>query len=198
MKPEIVRRWFGDNGDKTLRVDYNLNEDSVVFDLGGYEGRWTNDIFQKYECNIYIFEPVSSFYNNINKRFSDGKIRKNNFGLSDKTFDSVVYLSNDASSTYQKTSSPENVKMVDICEFISNNNIDNIDLMKINIEGEEFNILEHLIVNDDIKIIDNIQVQFHSFAPNAIERRNKIREKLSETHEETYCYEFVWENWKRK
>ena len=31
-----VDRWFGDNGDHTLRLDYPLNEDSVVLDLGGY------------------------------------------------------------------------------------------------------------------------------------------------------------------
>ena len=40
-----VAPWLADNGDKTYRLDYNLNENSVVFDLGGYEGQWASDIF---------------------------------------------------------------------------------------------------------------------------------------------------------
>ena len=33
-----VDRWFADRGDQTLRLDYDLNENSVVLDLGGYHG----------------------------------------------------------------------------------------------------------------------------------------------------------------
>ena len=29
-------RWLADNGDYTKRLDYSLNSDSVVVDLGGY------------------------------------------------------------------------------------------------------------------------------------------------------------------
>ena len=35
-----------------LRLDYNLNENSVVFDLGGYEVQWASDIFSKYLSSI--------------------------------------------------------------------------------------------------------------------------------------------------
>ena len=38
-----------------------------------------------------------------------------------------------------------------------------IDLLKINIEGGEYEVLENLIENDLIKNIDNIQIQFHDF-----------------------------------
>ena len=62
--------WFSDNGDKTLRLDYELNNDSIVFDLGGYEGQWASDIFSKYWCFIYVFEPVEKFFNKIEQRFS--------------------------------------------------------------------------------------------------------------------------------
>ena len=42
----------------------------------------------------------------------------------------------------------------------------------------------------------NIQVQFHDFViENAEERVNNIRKALSLTHVQTWCYEFVWENW---
>ena len=35
-----VERWFADDGDNTLRLNYPLDENSVVFDVGAYKGAW--------------------------------------------------------------------------------------------------------------------------------------------------------------
>ena len=71
--------------------------------------------------------------------------------------------------------------------------------MKINIEGGEYDLLDSLISADIVQSIANIQVQFHDFLiKDAKEKMRKIQEKLSLTHEPTYQYEFVWENWKIK
>ena len=48
----MADKWFDIKGDKTLRLQYPLNEESIVFDLGGYHGQWASDIFNKYMCNI--------------------------------------------------------------------------------------------------------------------------------------------------
>lgn len=78
------------------------------------------------------------------------------------------------------------------------NNINTIDLMKINIEGGEYELIEHFIEKEFIKEIRDIQVQFHGFVPDAGVRMKKIQEELKKTHFLTYQYEFVWENWRRK
>ena len=70
--------------------------------------------------------------------------------------------------------------------------------MKINIEGDEFPLLESMLENNLITYVTDIQVQFHQFIPNAVARRELIHKKLSETHKLTYNYEFVWENWQKK
>ena len=36
--------WFKDDGDNTLRINYNLDETSLVVDLGGYEGTFSQKI----------------------------------------------------------------------------------------------------------------------------------------------------------
>src|SRR5947207_3683633 len=61
--------WFKSQGDKTYRLDYDLSEQSVVFDLGGFEGQWTSDIFAMYTPRVYVFEPVLSFFAKIQHRF---------------------------------------------------------------------------------------------------------------------------------
>lgn len=35
--------WKKNKGYQTHRLDYDLDEDSLVFDAGGYEGQWTSD-----------------------------------------------------------------------------------------------------------------------------------------------------------
>ena len=55
--------WFKDNGNFTHALNYTLNENSVVVDLGGYHGIWANQIIQKYNPFVYLFEPIPEFYN---------------------------------------------------------------------------------------------------------------------------------------
>jgi hypothetical protein len=43
-----------------------------------------------------------------------------------------------------------------------------------------------------------IQVQFHDFVPDAKALRTALRERLRQTHMESWCYPFVWESWERK
>ncbi|MEM7512644.1 MAG: FkbM family methyltransferase, partial [Bacteroidota bacterium] len=91
----------------------------------------------------------------------------------------------------------EEVRLIAFPEAINELGSNHIDLIKINIEGGEFELLEAIIDAGWVDKIDNIQVQFHDFVPNARERMMEIQKKLSFTHELTYQYDFVWENWKR-
>lgn len=190
--------WFRSGGENTLRLNYDLTKDSVVFDLGGYEGQWTNDIYSRYHCKIYCFEPVVAFYNNIKNKFIDNQdIMVYNFGLAGKNSKEKILIDKNSSSIYKKTGdSFEEIQLYDVASFLLNNNINAIDLMKINIEGGEFDLIERLLDTGLIKNVKNIQIQFHEFVPDAKRKMNIIKQRLAETHYPTYQYVFVWENWK--
>jgi FkbM family methyltransferase len=189
-------RWIQDNGDKTKRLDYDLNEDSVVFDVGGYQGEWAKDIYNKYKSNIYIFEPVEDFYKDIKQTFkSIGKVKVYKFGLGDKTENQKLFFERDASSLFNHTDKYFNVDIVDINDFIKKNNISNIDLLKLNIEGSEYDLLDSLIEQNYLSKIKNLQIQFHRNIIDCSQRRDSIRNELSKTHKLTYDYSFIWENW---
>lgn len=194
-----VKPWFRDNGDKTHRLNYDLNADSIVFDLGGYEGEWAGDIFCMYGCTVYIFEPYETYFENIKSKFlHNKKISVFQFGLSKNSQISKLAIADNSSSIFIESENSVDIKLVSANEFFNQHPIDIIHLMKINIEGGEYDLLEHLIETGDIKKIKNIQVQFHDFVPDAESRMKAIQGNLVETHELTYQYEFVWENWKLK
>ena len=191
--------WFRDNGDKTHRLNYDLNADSIVFDLGGYEGEWAGDIFCMYGCTVYIFEPYETYYENIKSKFlHNKKISVFQFGLSKNSQTSKLAIANNSSSIFKESEKSIDIKLVSANQFFNQHPIDIIHVMKINIEGGEYDLLEHLIETGDIKKIKNIQVQFHDFVPDAESRMKAIQDNLGKTHELTYQYEFVWENWKLK
>ena len=180
-----------------LRIDYDLNSHSLVFDLGGYRGQWASDIFSKYQCSVYIFEPVTLYAKKIKERFKlNGKIRVYYFGLSNANRFINLHLSEDGTSEFRNSGKVIKGKLIDYVEFIEKERIKQIDLMKLNIEGGEYDLLEYMINSGRIRNVKNLQIQFHSFVPNAKTRMQNIQSQLKKTHELTYQYEFIWENWK--
>jgi FkbM family methyltransferase len=189
--------WLSETG-QYLRYDYTLNQDSLVFDLGGYHGDWTGNIVENYWCNVYVFEPVQEYYEHITKRFSKNKkVRVYQFGLADRTMKVNISVNKDASSVCRSVGPCQGISLVKASDFFEENSITHIDLMKINIEGGEYDLLDHLIENNLIRIIDNIQIQFHNFYPDAEKRMERIQSTLQKSHHLTYQYKFGFENWEK-
>ena len=196
---KVVKKWRKDGGDEILRLEYDLDATSIVLDVGGFQGQWASDLYSKYNSKIYIFEPVSAFYEKINNRFSKNlNIQAYDFGLSGATRRELISLTGDASSVFKKSAESEEITLTSISEWIKNEKIDRIDLIKLNIEGGEYELLEHIINTGLIDKIDEIQVQFHPIEDKSEDRMFDIQNALSVTHEPTYQYKFIWENWKMK
>lgn len=195
-----VRKWFRDGGDKTLRLNYpTLKSSSIVLDVGGFKGEWADNIYKKYSPSIFVFEPVKQYYEIIQEKFSENeKVSSYPFGLSNANKNMDIALQEDGSSTIKIDSDNiEKAELIDVFEFFENEGFEDVGLMKINIEGGEFDLLNRMIEKGLIEKCENLQIQFHDFFPEAQELREKIREKLSKTHKLTYDYYFVWENWER-
>jgi len=194
-----ARNWFSDKGDETLRLDYPLNHESVVIDVGGYKGEWAGKIYNKYSSNIYIFEPVSMYYENITDKFvNNGKVHPFQFGLSCSDKEIQMAIQDDGSSTVRLDSKEKSiVHLKDVLDVFNTNNFGEIALIKINIEGGEFDLLERMLETGLVDKCNDLQIQFHDFFPDAKDRRQRIREKLRKTHRLTFDYYFVWENWVR-
>lgn len=194
-------KWLRDRGDETLRFDYPLTSESIVFDLGGYKGDFTHEIINKYNCTVYLFEPVNGFYNECVRRFEgNSKVKCFNYGLSSENGRFFISNKDDASSLVfnDDTNHSEEVIVKQFDEEFDRLQISNIDLMKINVEGAEFLILPHIISKSLISKINHLQIQFHNFYPDSDRLRDEIRNELSMTHIEKWNYPFVWESWSRK
>ena len=132
IQAKRVVPWIRNKGDRTLRLDYDLSESSIIFDLGGYQGQWASDIFEKYCCTIYIFEPVPDFAKNIKQRFKENqKVHVYNYGLAGENKIEIIAISEDESSVFKQSKDSIKIRLVNVLEFLKKKNIDNIDLTAI-------------------------------------------------------------------
>ena len=200
----LIDTWNEVKGEETLRLNYNLNSNSIVIDVGGFEGNWAAEIHACYSASVLVFEPYMPFYNKIESRFSHNpKIEVYPFGLGSKDTNMTFYGGGDRSSVFKMTDIPldddqgTEVKIMDIAGIIQSREFKSINLIKLNIEGGEFELLEHLIEKKLIHLFENLQIQFHDIDAESGDRMRSVQQELAKTHALTYQYEFIWENWKR-
>ena len=106
---------------------------------------------------------------------------------------SSAFKENESFAT--RDSGKEKVKLRSFIEVCQELNVTKIDLIKINIEGGEYELLEQIIKSGWVNKIANLQIQFHDFVPDADSKMDRIKEDLRKTHSLTYEYVYVWENW---
>ena len=201
-KERVLKRFDDDNGKKRI-VEYSeLDESSLIIDVGGYIGDFTAEISARYGCLIYVFEPVPAFARELRARFEKNKkINIQEIGLGSQTVKESIICDGDASSLYKgkETKSGIDVSIIDVVEWFDINQIENVSLMAINAEGEEYPLLDRLIESGYISKIENLLVQFHDiYQKDAEERMDRIQRELLKTHQPVFQYKFVWERWKRK
>lgn len=191
--------WVRARGDQTLRLDYVIAPGEVVLDVGGFEGQWASDIFGRTLCTVHVFEPVPHFAAAIRERFAANPnvhLHETALGGADATLS--ISVEGDASSTLLEGEHSIEVPVRCFADVVCEEGWTEIALMKVNIEGGEYELLEHLLDAGLASRVRNLQVQFHDFVPDAQRRMLAIQERLRATHELSWYFPFIWESWRRK
>jgi len=190
-------------GGESLRINYPLGKDAMVFDVGGYVGDFVSDIIQKFDCKIDVFEPVRQYAEEISERFANnGRVHVVQAGLGGSEREEIITISGLGSSVFGDGAAEdekEKIRIISAVEYIQTKGYSIIDLMKINIEGGEYELLNSLLDQPDlVKGVRYFQIQFHDFVPGAQKLRSEIQKKLSKTHNLMWNFPFIWECWERK
>ena len=195
-------KWNADRGDDTLIIDYPLDENSQVIEMGGYHGLWTKRISQKFNCNILTVEPIPEFYNKMINEFdyylknNREKIKTENFGISTEEKELTFSVNGDSTSAHLSSSNQITTTCHTLEHYLQKHNIEKVDLLQVNIEGEEYPLLEEWTKSGIINKVKYLQVQYHKYGENYEVRHNNIQESLKNLgFKLRYEYPFVWEAW---
>ena len=152
---------------------FKLNESSIFLDFGANKGEVTQFIKDNYNCKTESYEPNKSSYKKLYNRFKRSKINKTfNLGVSLKSnkkklfyhqkFRENQYIYSQSSSFLKNKKNINSkdfsiVKTKPINKILANHKY--IDLIKIDIEGYEYDILPEIIKNK--KKIKNVLCELH-------------------------------------
>ena len=193
--------WERDRGDEIKIIDYPLDSNSQVIELGGFTGVWSKKIIDKFNPNLIIVEPIQQFVNELKYNFGNNpKVNIEKVAISTSNKKIKLYVNGCATSETNVVSKKiVSVKSYDINYFISKYNLSKIDLIQVNIECEEYPLIINWIETGFLKNVKYLQVQFHTFCENYEEKYKQIFEGLKKNgFEINYKYDFVWESWVNK
>ncbi len=162
--------------------NFKLN---TFIDVGAFRGKYT-DLILKMEknCKIIMLEPQSKYFNFLKNKFANNnRIEVLGMAVSNKkTSLNLKVNKHEITSTFSKfnetnrylnlkailfssklenmTKSEEKIETLSLDDIFKKKNIQNIDLIKIDTEGHEYEVL--IGARDSIKKIDCILVEFHN------------------------------------
>jgi FkbM family methyltransferase len=166
-------------------IPNTLHKGSVVYSFGiGEDISFDLSIIQKYGCQIHGFDPTPRVADFLAKQNTPSNFIFYPIGLSDNDGTLTFYTPENEAHISHKAFASESSRAVEVkCNKISTIMVDlkhqHIDLLKIDIEGFEYQVLEN-IFQEKIPI-HQLLVEFHHFFP---EIGNEKTEKMIQQLEE--------------
>jgi FkbM family methyltransferase len=161
-----------------------IDSESLVIDLGANVGQFSEGITSEFNCQCYALEAVPAVYAQIKE---DRLIKKFNCAVSDRNEPLKIYISDnrECNSISQEAASlyglqgAISVDGITLETFLKDQEIDLIDVLKIDIEGAEEAVFNSTSDATLCKI-KQITIEFHDFVPGSIstEEVNKITNRL--------------------
>jgi FkbM family methyltransferase len=189
-------KWFGNNyGGFYICPDLLKKENQIIYSIGiGEDISFDIDIINEFpNCKIYAFDPTPKSIEWVKKQNLPKTFYFFSFGVSTKTGVEKMFLPKNKNhvsgsiieSDHLSNHDIINVNMKCIEDIIKENNHDYIDIIKLDIEGAEFSVLNKL----NFKKINcgQILIEFHEmFIKNGKRKLDNTIKKLKDNG--YYCF----------
>ena len=161
----------------------SLTYDSVVYSVGiGQDISFDLSLIKHYACKVYGYDPTPGVYEWLVKQVPDKNFLFFQEALSDKNGTLKFYKpkkeTNISHTTAQEDHTLEDyveVPCKTIIQMMKDNQHTSIDLLKMDIEGEELKVID-FILEQDLKI-EQLLIEFHHFLNPLLQRLLKNTSK---------------------
>ena len=176
--------------------DWPLLPRSVIWEIGGYEGRWAREILTRYSCQMYVFEPQIWAYERLTVALAGfSTARTFDFGLGDVDAELPMgdYLTDGASFLKDSPDSNGIGRLREIAAIKRKLKVGRINLMMVNIEGYEYTLIPHMLRSRILP--DYLVYQGHEFAGR---HDAALREQLARRYVPLWDYGLTLSAWRRR
>lgn len=167
-KPEIEQEYHGEKFFGWSIPRNILNENSVVVDIGlGENISFSTSIIDKYQCTVHGFDPTPKSISYIEK-INIPKFKFHDLGISTRKGIVDFFLPNDSnhvSATSKKQSHTGSkviqVNMTTLKDLFKILNANQIDLLKVDIEGSEYDLFSDRSFLENLNKVNILCIEFH-------------------------------------
>lgn len=150
-------------------IPNSLNQKSIVYSIGiGEDISFDLSIIKKYSCNIFAYDPTPKVKEWLKKQDYPKQFIFQPIALS--SYDGILtfYSPENENHISHKLIPSENSKAVNVpCNklksLIDKNNHNHIDLLKMDIEGFEYSVIDELLLSNVLP--KQLLIEFHHFFP---------------------------------
>lgn len=150
----------------SIITDY-LTPDSVVLDCGVNRAEFSSWLAENKHCTVHGFEPDPGLFQKLPKL---DKVHFHQLAVSDKSGSKILNLGTSMCSSLvikeAADSRSATVKTTSLEDFCSAHSIRRVDLLKLDIEGEEIPVLLNLPPST-LGMVHQITVEFHDMIDRA-------------------------------
>jgi FkbM family methyltransferase len=145
-----------------------LNEDSIIYSFGiGRDISFDTTVIKNHNCQVFGFDPTPKSIDWIKSQDVSPKFTFHDLGISDKSGFCDFYFPKNPDNVSGSIIVQDNidvcekitVKMRSIKDIMTELAHTHIDILKMDIEGAEYSVIEN-ILDSDISI-DQILIEFH-------------------------------------
>ena len=204
--PGPIGDFYRAGGNCLLYEELPLDEEDLVIDAGGYEGEWTAGILTRYGCHSEVFEPVPSFAEHCRIQYRhNARVRVHQAALGGSNRTTQFTLAENGTSEFRRPADATQfearvqaisdvLSTLDAAQRIQPGAVA-VGVLKLNIEGGEYEVLESLLETGSITRMRCLLIQFHRQPADYEQRYAAIVEGLQATHKRVWGFPMVWEKW---
>ena len=153
-------------------VRNDLGKESVVVDWGtGYDADFSQHLIRTFGVKVYGFEPTRKHHGSLEllKQVTQGQFTYFKYGISEDHSPKTFYESdqNVSGSFFKNHTNVQHddinaypVDTINLAGIFQKIGIARINLLKLDIEGAEYSLLEN-VTEETLSMIDQIVVEFH-------------------------------------
>ena len=204
--PGPVGDFYRAGGNDQLYEDLPIRQNDLVIDAGAYQGEWTAEMLTRYGCHSELFEPVPAFAEQCRLRYQhNARVRVHQAALGGSNRTTQFSLAENGTSEFRGRADATQfeARVQSISGVLSTLDAAQriqpgagaVGVLKLNIEGGEYEVLESLLTTGDITRVRCLLIQFHRQPADYEQRYAPIVEGLQATHQRVWGFSMVWENW---
>ena len=191
---KMHKEWLGNNYGGFYLTTGGLNKYSIVYSIGiGEDISFDSEVIEKFDCKVFAYDPTPKSVDWVAKHVKNQKFIFQPFGVANQKGKKRFYLPknrNHVSGSLHPIHSVETTKSIvlnfdTLSSLMKKNNHKKIDVLKMDIEGAEYDVIEDIVKN---KIdVGQILVEFHPHFEKG--GRKKTKKAIKSLHENGYkCF----------